>query len=80
MLGNIINDAMQHSGVYEFPLTVSYDRPDHLRYLLLCACSFKGIENLLWRALGMRILQCGNCILQFCVITQLIPATRYYDN
>ena len=49
--GNIITEAMLYDGVYEIPMTVFYDRPGHLRHAQLCACSFKEMEGLLWRAL-----------------------------
>ncbi len=51
MPGEIITEAVHYNGVYEVPMTVYYDRPGHLRHAQLCACSFKEMEGLLWRAL-----------------------------
>lgn len=48
--GEILTEPLIHQGVHEVPMTVYFDRPGHLRHLQLCACSWREIEGLLWRA------------------------------
>ncbi|GJL74057.1 polysaccharide deacetylase [Nitrosomonas sp.] len=51
MPGVVVTEAMLYEDVYEVPMTVYFDRPGHLRHAQLCACSFKEMEGLLWKAL-----------------------------
>ena len=51
MPGQILTEPVYHAGVYEVPMTVFYDRPNHLRHTQLCACSSRELEAVLWKAL-----------------------------
>jgi len=51
MPNQIITRSLIHDGVYEVPMTVFFDRPNHLRHVQLCACSSRELEGLLWKAL-----------------------------
>ena len=51
MPGVIVTEAILYEDVYEVPMTVYFDRPGHLRHAQLCACSFREMEGLLWKAL-----------------------------
>ncbi|MFV2055000.1 MAG: polysaccharide deacetylase [Thiohalomonadales bacterium] len=51
MNGTILTEPIISAGVYEYPMTIYYDRRNHLRHTQLTACSFREIEGLLWQAL-----------------------------
>ncbi|SET46942.1 hypothetical protein SAMN05216326_12923 [Nitrosomonas marina] len=51
MPGTVVTEAVRYKNIYEVPMTVYFDRPGHLRHTQLCACSFKELEGLLWKAL-----------------------------
>jgi hypothetical protein len=51
MPGQIVTAPLTHDGISEFPMTVYFDRPGHLRHAQLCACSSRELEGLMWRAL-----------------------------
>lgn len=51
MPGTVVTEAVWYQNVYELPMTVYFDRPGHLRHTQLCACSYKEMESLLWKAL-----------------------------
>jgi hypothetical protein len=49
--GTVLCEPVQHERVHEYPMTVYYDRPGHLRHAQVGACSFRELEGLLWQAL-----------------------------
>ena len=51
MPNQVLTKPLIHDGVYEVPMTVFFDRPGHLRHTQLCACSYRELEGLLWKAL-----------------------------
>ncbi|MGB4497732.1 MAG: hypothetical protein WBI40_03460 [Methylococcaceae bacterium] len=51
MPGIKILEPIQHSGVYEYPMTVFDDGTRSLRHAQLTACSYIELEGLLWQAL-----------------------------
>jgi hypothetical protein len=51
MPGSVVCEPLCHDGVHEYPMTVYFDRPGHLRHAQIGACSFRELEGLLWQAL-----------------------------
>lgn len=54
-LGGIAPEGFLHqpnkiNGIYEFPVSVFQDRPNHYRHLQLGACSFSELSNMLYQA------------------------------
>jgi hypothetical protein len=51
MPGTVVCEPVCHHEVYEYPMTVYFDRPGHLRHAQVGACSSRELEGLLWQAL-----------------------------
>jgi hypothetical protein len=51
MPGTVVCEPLCHDAVHEYPMTVFFDRPGHLRHAQVGACSFQELEGLLWQAL-----------------------------
>jgi hypothetical protein len=49
--GQVLVDAFEYDGIYEYPMTVYDDGTSTLRHAQLTACSHREMEGLLWQAL-----------------------------
>jgi hypothetical protein len=49
--GQVLVDASEYDGIYEYPMTVYDDGTTTLRHAQLTACSHREMEGLLWQAL-----------------------------